>query len=144
MVVGAALLVMSLQIGALENDLIGAAFMPEIVAVIILAMSGKLAWDGYQSAKSYQEVPEAYKKNYAGVAIMIAACILYAELLKPVGFIVMSIPFLFLSLVLMTKKEERNYLKFAIISVVTVLAIWYIFTGLFSIRLPKGILSGIL
>jgi hypothetical protein len=144
LVIGAALLVMSLQIGAQENDVIGAAFLPEIVSVIILGMAGKLALDGWKASRTYQEEPEEYQKNYLGVAVMIAASILYANLLKPVGFIVMSIPYLFLTLCMMSRKEETNYVKFAVITLVTVLVIWFVFTGFFSIRLPKGILSGIL
>ena len=144
LVIGIALLIMSLDIGAKENNVIGAAFLPEIVAVITIALSGKLAYDGYRSSKIYEEKPEAFRKNYIGVGIVMVACIVYAQLLKPVGFIPTSMVFLFLTICLMSKKEETNYLKFAIITVVTVLAIYFVFTKFFGIRLPKGILSGIL
>ena len=72
---------------------------------------------------------------------MLTALVVYAYTFKTVGFILTTIPFMFLSIVLMSKKEETNYLKFAIITVVTVFAIYFLFTRLFSIRLPRGILT---
>ena len=40
-----------------------------------------------------------------------------------------------------SKKEETNYLKFALITIVMVLLIYFVFTKGFGIRLPKGILK---
>ena len=140
LVIGIAMLVMSIQIGLTEKNAIGADFMPKIASVITIAMSGKLLWDGWKTSRTYKEEALEYKKNYLGVAIMIVACILYAELLKPIGFIVTSLVFLFLALCLISRKEERNYLKFAIITVVAVFAIYFVFTKVFGIRLPHGIL----
>ena len=140
LIIGAAILVMSIQIGLKENNAIGADFMPKIASVIMLLMSGKLLYDGIKASRSYKEEILDYAKNYRGVAVMIIACILYAELLKPVGFIITSMVFLFLALVMMSKKEETNYIRFGIITVVSVLAIYFVFTRLFGIRLPHGIL----
>ena len=139
LVIGIAMLVMSIQIGLAEKDAIGADFLPKIAAVITIAMSGKLVFDGWKASRTYQKETLDYEKNYLGVVIMIAACILYAEFVKPIGFIVTSLVFLYLALCMISRKEERNYLKFAIITVVAVLAIYIIFTKLFGIRLPRGI-----
>lgn len=139
--IGIAVLIMSIQIGIAEGQAIGADFLPKIVSVLMIILSGILTWDGFMKAKTYEEQPLEYKKNYLGVVILILAGILYAQLLKPVGFIITSLVFLFLSLCLISKKEETNYLKFAIITVVTVLLIYFVFTKGFGIRLPKGILK---
>ena len=141
--VGALILMLSIQIGQKENNIIGAAFLPEIVAVLTLILSGKLCLEGWQKSKGDPEPAPDYVKNYTGVAVMMAACILYAQLLKPVGFVITSTALLFLTFCLMSRKEERNYVKFAVLSVVTVAAVYLVFTRVFGIRLPQGILQGI-
>lgn len=141
LVIGIAVLVMSIQIGISEGQAIGADFLPKIVSVMMIILSAALVWEGIKNARNYEEEHLDYKKNYLGVLIMIVAGILYAELLKPVGFIITSLVFLFLALCLISKKEETNYIKFAIITVVMVLLIYFVFTKGFGIRLPKGILK---
>ena len=138
---GIAMLVMSVQIGLIEGKAIGADFLPKIASMITILMSGKLLLDGWRSSKVYKkEETLEYVKNYRGVAVMMVLCVLYAEFLKPIGFIVTSLIFLFLTLCMISKKEERSYVKFAVITVVTVFAIYFIFRKFFGIRLPTGIL----
>lgn len=139
--IGIAVLIMSIQIGMAEGQTIGADFLPKIIAVLMILLSAKLTWDGVKSAKNYEDIRLDYEKNYLGVAILMVAAILYAQLLKKIGFIITSMLFLYLALCLISKKEETNYVKFAVITVVMVLLIYFVFTKGFSIRLPKGILK---
>jgi len=141
LVIGVIVLIMSIQIGIAEGQAVGADFLPKIVAVLMIILSAILIWNGIKQARVYEDRPQEYKKNYLGVAILILAGILYAQLLKPVGFIITSLVFLFLALCLISKKEETNYLKFALITIVMVLLIYFVFTKGFGIRLPKGILK---
>ena len=141
LVIGVIVLIMSIQIGIAEGQAVGADFLPKIVSVLMIILSAVLIWNGIQEARVYEDRPPEYKKNYLGVAILIVAGILYAQLLKPVGFIITSLVFLFLALCLISKKEETNYLKFALITIVMVLLIYFVFTKGFGIRLPKGILK---
>jgi len=131
---------MSVQIGLRENAAIGADFLPKIVSVILLVFSVFLMVSGWRKSRVSGEEAAEYPSNAGGVLIMAAALIAYAYLLKPVGFILTTLAFLFLAFVLMSKKEETNYLKFAIISVVAVLVIYFVFTRVFSIRLPRGLI----
>lgn len=71
---------------------------------------------------------------------MIVACFLYAALIKPLGFIIDSSLFLYFTLCMMTKKENIKWGRFAVLAVVAVVIIYMIFTEIFGIRLPKGIL----
>ena len=139
--IGIAVLIMSIQIGMAEGQTIGADFLPKIIAVLMILLSAKLTWDGVKSAKNYEDIRLDYEKNYLGVAILMVAAILYAQLLKKIGFIITSMLFLYLALCLISKKEETNYVKFAVITVVMVLLIYFVFTKGFSIRLPTGILK---
>lgn len=140
-IVAAAVFVMSVQIGLKESASIGADFLPKIVSVILFTFSVILAVRGWKTARAGDEPQQEYPSNTRGVLIMLTALVVYAYTFKTVGFILTTIPFMFLSIVLMSKKEETNYLKFAIITVVTVFAIYFLFTRLFSIRLPRGILT---
>lgn len=139
-VIAVGMFILSVQIGMKEGDAIGAAFLPQIVAVIVFIFSAVLTWRGWIESKSYVEQIVAHQSNSKGVLLMSISCFLYAALLKPIGFIISSAVFLFTSLCLMTKKEETNYIRFVIVTVVAVASIYLVFTEFFGIRLPHGIL----
>lgn len=138
------MLVLSINIGSQEGRIVGTALMPLVVSLMLLIFSAVLALRGFKSIKTYQEIGKKESVNIKGVIVMIVACLVYAYLLTPLGFVVSSVLFLFLLLYLMTKKEKRNYLKFGIITIISVLAIYFIFSNFFGIRLPQGILQGIM
>lgn len=131
---------LSAQIGQKENATIGAAFLPKIVAVVFLIISVMLTLSGIKESKKWVETKSEYKPNYKGVLVMVIAIAVYIVLLKPIGFIITSIVFLFATLCIMSKKEETNYVKFLILSVVAVLLINVVFMEIFGIRIPQGIL----
>ncbi|MEY8339244.1 tripartite tricarboxylate transporter TctB family protein [Lachnospiraceae bacterium 62-35] len=136
-----ALYLLSIQIGRKESTAIGADFLPKIVAVIMFAMFIIVTYRGVKQVKSQtQEKPLGYRVNYKGVAIIFAAMLIYASLLKPIGFIITSCIFLFLAICLMTKKEEYKLVKFGVITVIAVLFIYFVFMEIFGIRIPRGIL----
>lgn len=137
-----ALYMLSVQIGLKENTTIGADFLPKIAAVIMLVMFAIVAYRGAVQVKNgIEEKPQDYKSNYLGVAIIFAAMMAYAVLLKPVGFMITSLVFLILAIVLMTRKEELRPIFTVIVSVIAILFIYLIFTKVFGVRLPKGILK---
>lgn len=137
-----ALYALSVQIGLKENTTIGADFLPKIAAVVMLFMFAIVTYRGAVAVKNgVEEAPRDYKSNYLGVVIIFAAMIAYAMLLKPVGFIITSMVFLLLAIVLMTKKEELKPVLTIVITVVAVLFIYFVFTKVFGVRLPKGILK---
>ena len=141
MIFSTAIYLLSVQIGLKESTTIGADFLPKIVSVVMFAMFAIVTYRGVKEAKSRKEEKEQeYVPNYKGVVIIFAAMIAYAFLLKPVGFIITSILFLFLAICLMTKKEEMKPVKFGIITVIAVLFIYFVFMEVFGIRIPKGIL----
>lgn len=135
---------MSVQIGRMEGQTIGADFLPKIVSIILLICSLFTAINGWKQSRSYVEQTAEYSSNGKGILTMIVVMLIYAYVLKPVGFIPATIVFVGIAICLMTKKEETNYPKIALISVISVVAIYLIFTNLFGIRLPQGILRGII
>ncbi len=135
---------MSVQIGRMEGQTIGADFLPKIVSIILLICSLFMAIHGWKQSKAYVEKTAEYPSNGKGVLTMVVVMLIYAYVLKSIGFIPATIVFVFIAISLMTKKTETSYPKIALISIISVVAIYLIFTQLFGIRLPQGILRGII
>lgn len=70
--------------------------------------------------------------------ILIAA---YAALMGVLGFPIATALYLFAQMVVLSTKEQRRYVLFAIVSAVTAVAVYLIFTRLFYLMLPAGILG---
>ena len=69
--------------------------------------------------------------------------ILYAVLMKPVGFILMSIAYIYLQIMLVTPPEKRtkkHRVTSAGLAVVFSVALYFIFTKYLMVMLPAGIL----
>ncbi len=132
---------LSVQIGLKENKAIGADFIPKIVTVTMFVLFAVVCYRGVLFVKRGGEAKNpGYKPNYAGVFLTFAAILIYAACLKKVGFIVDSILLLAFTIVMMTEKKDLKPFRIALISVVSVVVIDLIFTRIFGIRLPKGIL----
>ena len=65
----------------------------------------------------------------------------YCIAFSPVGFIISSIIYLFLQILVLTPKEKRNWLVISIISVVAPIAFYALFVYAINTPLPKGLLS---
>ena len=141
LIFSAGMFFMSIQIASQEDSWIGAGFLPEIASVIMFITFCFIPYRGAKEAKSQEpEKDPGYKSNYKGVVIMLVFLIAYAALLRSVGFIITSIVFLYAAIYLMTKKENFKPVKYGIITVVLVVFVDVVFTEVFGIRLPGGIL----
>ena len=141
LIFSAGMFFMSIQIASQEDSWIGAGFLPEIASVIMFITFCFITYRGAKEAKSQEpEKDPGYKSNYKGVVIMLVFLIAYAALLRSVGFIITSIVFLYAAIYLMTKKENFKPVKYGIITVVLVVFVDVVFTEVFGIRFPGGIL----
>lgn len=64
----------------------------------------------------------------------------YILIMRPVGFCPSSSAFLFALTCILSEPKERNYILFAIISVIVSVAIYYIFRYGLNLMLPRGIM----
>ncbi|MGI6029673.1 MAG: tripartite tricarboxylate transporter TctB family protein [Candidatus Heteroscillospira sp.] len=129
------------QIGLNEGKDFGAGFLPKLVAVGLFICCLILTSRGYRVMRTVQVEESSYKKNYIGAYGIFIMMVLYAVCLKPVGFVISSVVFLFCAILLATKRENWKPVFFAVLSVVLVLAVYFVFKGIFGIRLPNGLLS---
>ncbi len=125
-----------------NNTGLGADFVPKLAAVILLVLGILLIIRGVRTSKAYgpiqkESVPAAYGVMAASFVLMLA----YISLLSTVGFILTTMVYLFLQMILVSKKEQVNYIKFAAISVIASVGIYLLFLKVFSIMIPAGILG---
>lgn len=78
------------------------------------------------------------KKYLLRALIMLALTLLYYYLLKPVGFLITTPLYLFASFILFGYKKK---VKAAIIAIVFSVAVYFLFTKVFLVILPRGILG---
>lgn len=122
---------------------VGPDFMPKIVAVglgilgVLQCISG-----GRTMRKDFSgEAEEEDKPEYWRVLATVAAFGVFVFTLEKVGFLIMSIIYLFVQMLILAPKEKRNYVLFAVISVVFNIVVYYIFRNGLNVILPAGILG---
>ena len=57
------------------------------------------------------------------------------------GFLLPSIVYMFLQILLYTTAQKRNFVLYVIVSIVIPCAIYFLFRNYFFLMLPKGILG---
>lgn len=142
------------------NGDVGSAFLPEMIAGIMIFLSiilfaktcmhiknaKPLAEKNNANIKERAETnnkQQGFAGNKAVFASFINLCV-YVFLFKPVGFILSSIIFLVLQMGIMTEDSKITARKLAIwcvISVVTAVLVYLIFYEIFSMPLPIGLLD---
>ncbi len=122
----------------------GADFMPKIVGYLLAFCAVSFLAQGLLTPG---EKKEAAKWSWLpvirfGAALGLLA--IYVALLKPVGFIVMTIFYIFAQTQLMVPPEKRSFLISAVLAVVSAAVIYVVFSKGLNLLLPAGILGGIL
>lgn len=129
-----------------------ARFMPFFWGVCLLILSVMLIVRGLKQKKALQAEDKKSKEKFElgkfvqehfeviGTFILL---FVYIALMKSVGFLLMSILYLFFQVLLLTEKEKRRSKKTWIITAVTAIvipfAIDYVFVVLLNVLLPLGI-----
>lgn len=131
---------------------VNARTVPEIWGSCLLILSIILivrSIYGMAKAKKNPTLPEQgnFIKNLIDkreVVYTFALLIGYAALMKPVGFIITSIIYVFLQILILTpiKKRSRKVMGIAAVMAVTFSTVlYYVFTKYFMVLLPPGILK---
>ena len=149
LIFGIAILILStgIEVKAKNGD-VGSAFLPVVIGWMMVVLSiiyGVSALlEGRRAGKAAVEVDEQEilktdnKKIFLSFILMVS----YAVLLKPIGFLISSILYLFLQINVMTDKPTaKQRIFFAVLSIIVSVLINYIFVNWFSMALPDGILG---
>ena len=122
----------------------GADFMPKVVGILLVFCSMGFLVQGLRAEAG--ETREG-RINWTPVIrffVALGLLVLYTALIKPVGFIVMTVFYIFAQSQFMVPPEKRSCRLSAVIALVSALVIYYIFTKGLNMALPGGILSSIL
>lgn len=117
------------------------SFFPWVVVVCLMLLSGALLVQGLRVPDTVH--PAADKSKGVGRLYLAGflAFVVYLALLPYLGFVAANVPFF---AVLMILYGERRALWVITGSVIISLVLFFLFREIFQIRLPAGILSGVI
>lgn len=154
LLIGAAYLGLTVQLP--RSGGIDSSTVPYILSIMITALgiiqiviAMKALRRDAESARAQAAQPDpasgeaqtapAARPDFVSVFFTGLLILLYVALLDTFGFMVMSALYLMLQISLLTPKYAKaNYLKYAVISVVTAVVVYYQFYWAFDIMLPHG------
>jgi putative tricarboxylic transport membrane protein len=132
-IVGALFIVESRNISASAyGSEVGPNIFPLGLGVILVLLSLRLFWESSRKTAGEQSktaVPPQYKR----FMIMLAATFLYVFLLEPIGYIITTFLFLFVTFQVMGSK---SYLKTTIVSLCFSVGVYYLYVDLLKGTLP--------
>ena len=118
----------------MKND-VGSAFFPKVVAAAITGVSViRLIMTLREPAGERKKSNSDLKGGWLTI-VLIAA---YVMAFQPVGFIISTMVYLFLQILVLVPKEKRSWPLTVIISVVSPIAIYALLPYAISSPLPKG------
>ncbi|MGE4353694.1 MAG: tripartite tricarboxylate transporter TctB family protein [Oscillospiraceae bacterium] len=149
----------SWSLKAFANDILGSDFMPKVVTAlgflctlyifieqIFITLREKKDAGAVGSPENGTKSTAAKKnihdfiQQYISVITLILIGI-YISLMRPLGFILSTILYLFVQILLIAPREKKKPVFIAILSIAFSFAIYTIFTKGFYVILPPGILS---
>lgn len=124
-----------------------ASVVPTLLGVVLLVLSmiciiqgiGKL-----RAADGEGQKGKTNKDDLLPVVLTFAVMIGYTLIMQPLGFILSTIIFLFLEMLVLSPADKRNYLLFAIVAVVFTAVIFVAFRVGLQQLLPRGIIESLL
>jgi hypothetical protein len=122
---------------------IGADFFPKVVSTGMLITALVLIRNGHrEAAKNDKKETAPEGTSYAGFGAAAVLLVAYILVIKPLGFILSTIPFCFILTIILTPEwDKRHYIRFAIVSAVVTVAAYLLFVKVFLIMLPVGLLG---
>lgn len=116
----------------------GADFMPKLMSIAWIVLSALNLLRGFRE-------PEGEKENGSVRRFLVTLALLfvYIYFLNLIGFTLASILYVFAQTLLFVPKEKKNVkncILFAVVSVVIPIAINLLFENVFSLILPEGML----
>ncbi|WP_058487037.1 tripartite tricarboxylate transporter TctB family protein [Defluviitalea phaphyphila] len=116
------------------SEVTGPGFFPIILSIILIVLSVLLIITSIFNKD--ERNTGLFEKKAVKAYITILSLLIYVMLLKYVGFIILTLIFLF---GLIRFYGMKNYIKISLSSIVATVSIYWIFKVLLSVPLPTGI-----
>lgn len=147
MILSAVLIAMASMLPKSKVMEIGPEFMPMVIGIITFILAAVLTVISVKNFKMNaasidpESVPECdYKRVISSVILVLS----YVFLLQPVGFILSTLVFLLLQMLVLSPDDARgkkDIMKLAVIDVIFTLVVFFLFRYGFKIVLPAGIFT---
>ena len=124
-----------------------AQIMPTLLGAILAVLSIVCIIQGIRQMKAPDEAEETKKKgkgDLMAVVLTFAVIIGYILVMPTLGFILSTILYLFLQMLILAPAEKRNYVLFAIVAVVFTALVFVAFRVGLQQLLPRGLIEGLL
>ena len=131
---------------------VGASFVPRVASSLFVILGGILILGSFRCTvptetpeyATEEEEEEEGEKVFGGLPAVFLSLILmiaYVGLMESVGFIITSVVYIFLQILVLAKQGPHNYLVFGLISIVVPIVVFYLFVNVFKVLIPAGILG---
>ncbi len=146
-VLGAVVIYLASQLPKSRVMKIGPDFMPLVIGSIILVLALILLFSAVKNFKANSAKAAsagADTADYKRVLASLVLVVIYVNILAPVGFIVSTLAYLFLQIIVLAPNDRRdfkNIMMYAVIDVVFVFVVFFLFRYGFKIVLPAGIFT---
>lgn len=118
----------------------GGDFMPKVCAYAWLIVSVLLLYTNTNMKDDHVKGIKMHLKNWTATLVLL---FVYVFLLDKLGFTLCSILYMFIQMCLFVPEElrsKKNYILFAVISIILPIAVNALFANAFSLILPTGVL----
>ncbi|PJG84423.1 tripartite tricarboxylate transporter TctB family protein [Conservatibacter flavescens] len=117
-----------------------ADFMPKIYGTLLLISSSVLLISSYLKLRTKKENVEKAATDWKRIFAVLGLIFVYVLSMEYLGFILVSIPFLFcLSLLLTPDYVKKVYWIYAVFSVILPVIAYFLFSYYLSLTMPSGI-----
>jgi len=131
-----------LAIGASSTSFVGSGFMPRLVAFAMAFFSLLIIWRGIKALRSVQATEHCSGNSlfaeYLPVIVSVALLAGYILLMEKVGFLSMTVLYLFGQMLILAAPEHRRPVLFLLIALLCSATIYYTFTEVFFLMLPES------
>lgn len=142
------LFVISNDVRDFSTSNVNAAFMPRIAAGLLLVLGAVTVIGGWSKKPADDAAPvrEEVKEpgGQGGWLLVGASAVLmtaYVALLDSLGFMLASIGYIFLQIMLLKKSAPTHYITFSLVAVLVPVSAYLAFVHLFEVMVPAGVLG---
>ncbi|PKL24613.1 MAG: tripartite tricarboxylate transporter TctB family protein [Spirochaetae bacterium HGW-Spirochaetae-3] len=135
---GVFMFVVSTGIDPIVANDVGSGFVPRIIAGAIVALAVVLLV--LSVLKKRVARTEKADEDLKGGVFTVLALAAYVFLFDRLGFLVSTALYLFVQMTILSNRENRKFKLFAVLALVVPALIYLIFTNLFDMALPAGII----
>lgn len=147
MAISAALIVMAQMLPKSKVMEIGPDFMPMVIGSVAFILAAILTFLSVKNFKMHAkelEGAEIADCDYKRVLSSIILVLIYVFILQPVGFIISTMAYLLLQMLVLSPDDERDkkhVIRLIVIDIVFTLVVFFLFRYGFKIVLPAGIFT---